>query len=140
MSKYFSYFLLLIIAYFIVNPYIEDMLRIEPYYEVKITEESWNRGSLVIRGSFIKNGFCKLETFAVVGTSDGIPRYLNFKDLDDLPKDFDREAGEQGLNISVDISDNTYDQVQIRTRHVCFEGTSKETIQQKVFYTAQNEK
>lgn len=132
--------MLLVITYFIVSPYVEDMLQIEPYYGPKITEETWGNQTLVLRGSFIKNGSCELKTFAVVGISDGVPRYLSFNDLDGLPRNFDREAGKQGLNISVDVSDNTYDEVQMRTRHTCFKGTVKETVKQRVFYTAYNEK
>lgn len=129
---YIAYVLLIIIAVNTAIPLLSGYFKTGPYNQVEEIVVDWEE-EVLIRYSFFKNGACHLKTFAVVGYSDGVPRYLEYKDLDALPDHFDREEGEHSLNILVDTKGVYYDKIELRTRHIC----GKEIVN-KVFATIKN--
>lgn len=109
---------------------------VKPYTKVEVLEETWTDLGLIVRAVFTKNDQCKLIDFSVVAFTDGIPRYVQFEDLDGLPENHDREAGRQGLNILVVVDPSQQDFIELRTRHKCATGDAGEdTIVTKVFST-----
>lgn len=124
--KYIGYTLLGALAYATFLPYVEATYRVKPYTDVVIHTDDWTKDGLTVRGSFTKNGECTIVSFAVVSFSDGIPRYVDYEDLDGLEKDFDREAGRQGLNIFLPVSPLDSDRIETRTRHSCIVGTDED--------------
>ena len=109
---------------------------VKPYTKVEVLEETWTDLGLTIRAVFTKNDQCKLVDFSVVAFTDGIPRYVQFEDLDGLEENHDREAGRHGLNILVLTEQDKQDFIELRTRHKCAAGKEGEdTIVTKVFST-----
>jgi hypothetical protein len=96
-----------------------DLLKPNPYNYIEVLSVDWTDNSVYLVATFIKNGKCELVSFAPVGFSLGIPEYLQFKDGQGLPSNFDREAGKQLLNIQIDLSNRSYEYIEIRTRHKC---------------------
>jgi len=107
---------------------------VKPYTKVEVLEETWTDMGLIVRAVFTKNDQCKLIDFSVVAFTDGIPRYVQFEDLDGVPENHDREAGRQGLNILVVADPAQQDFIELRTRHKCVTGdVGQGTIVTKVF-------
>ena len=101
---------------------------VKPYTKVEVLEEAWTDLGLIVRAVFTKNDQCKLIDFSVVAFTDGIPRYVQFEDLDGLPENHDREAGRQGLNILVLSEYDEQDFIELRTRHKCAVGGEGQDI------------
>ena len=102
-------------------PVYNSVVKISPYSKQEEILIDWSEeeGKLDIQSIFYKNGKCRLETFAVVGISDGVPGYIDYIDNDGLPENYNREEGWHLVNITVDISEKVYDTVEVRTRHTC---------------------
>jgi len=118
---------------FVAYPYIALMFDPHPYSKVKVYNEVWDNTGVEISASFIKNGHCKLLNFSVVSFSGGLPRYVPYKDLDNLSANFDREAGEQGLNLYAYVDPVTIDYLEIRTRHLCTDDEGEQETITEVF-------
>jgi hypothetical protein len=98
---------------------INQLLETEPYSKVSPHKIKWtSEGTLELQYSFIKNGDCELVRFSVVGV-DGLPDYLDYIDNDGLGSNFDRDAGTQGLDITIDTQGFT--DIELRTTHQCGE-------------------
>ena len=114
-----SYFLLLSVTGLALGPVINVLLEPKPYSDVTPHKIKWvYENELELQYSFIKNGDCKLIRFSVVGV-DTLPKYLEYTDNDGLLKGFDRDAGTQGLDITVDTQD--FPVIELRTVHQCGE-------------------
>ena len=77
---------------------------------------AWSEDVVDLSYSFVKNGDCTLQRFSVVGI-DTLPQYLEYTDGNNLGKNFNRDAGTQGLNISVPLMG--FNTIEIRTVHQC---------------------
>ena len=97
----------------------ENYRGVQPYSDVEAIEIDKQEDSLGVLYTFTKNGECDLLSFAVVGTSYGIPEYLEYTDRDEIPENFNRESGPQSLNIFVDLPEGFPDAIELRTRHDC---------------------
>ena len=114
-----SCFLLLSLASLSLGPVVNHILEPEPYSKVSPHKIKWaSEGTLELQYSFVKNGDCKLVRFSVVGV-DRLPDYLDYVDNDGLGGDFDRDAGTQGLDITVETQGFT--DIELRTVHQCGE-------------------
>ena len=91
-----------------------------PYSNVKvISVTEVPEVGYLIAVHFTKNecGFKRLEVF---GNNTGIRTYLKWLPKDGSPsKTYDRSKGEQHLLIEVTTVPNSYDTIEIRTRHDC---------------------
>ena len=146
---YLAAFILGFLFYATIQPFVSDYLSgtPDPYSNVQIIDDHWYGDRLEILATFTKNDGCILKSFITVGYSSDIPNYVEFTDNDSIPPLFDREPGDQALNITVDLSDKFYDVVEVRTRHECVvlthsEGIDGETVLttdrimvNKIFYT-----
>lgn len=121
MDKYFIGMLFGILSILTLKPAYYSFVEERPYNKQEELLVDWqeNKGTLDIQSVFFKNGACKLSTFAVVGISNGVPKYIDYKDNDGVPENFDREEGWHLVNITIDISEELYDTVELRTRHTC---------------------
>ena len=107
---------------------------VKPYTGVEVINEEWSEAGLTINAPFVKNDSCTLIDFSVVSFASGIPRYVRYNDLDGLGNNFDREAGEHGLNVFIPIRKAETDFIELRTRHKCITGKGGETeVITKVF-------
>lgn len=111
-----SYLMLSVILLSTAIPVIQDYLEPNPYKYVREVDVVWGEDTLDLSYSFVKNGDCILQRFSVVGI-DTLPQYLEYTDGNNLSKNFDRDAGTQGLNISVPLMG--FDIIEIRTVHQC---------------------
>ena len=121
MGKHLTHILFAAVLLLLFKPLVLELFETKPYTDREELLVDWDesRGTLDIQSIFFKNGDCKLSTFAVVGISNGVARYIDYKDNDGVPENFDREEGWQLVNITVDISEMVYDTVELRTRHTC---------------------
>lgn len=134
---------------FIVMPYLyfyTDVFEsgLDPYevteasYNIEDYGPEWLNGkSIVIKASFIKTDceFRRLEVFGNYADEWFIIPWSNTLDVD---AEGDRIKGEATLRITAQPYDKDYDQVQIRTRHMCLvevDGKEKEVFVDKIFWT-----
>ena len=101
---------------------------VKPYTEVKLLEEVWTENGLTVRAMFTKNGQCKLVDFSVISFTSGVPRYVDYRDLDGVGDNYDRPAGSQALNIFVPVGRYEADSVELRTSHLCIADKEGHTI------------
>lgn len=101
------------------RPIVANLLASEPYYNVEKESVKVKPDTVEIKYTFEKGEDCRLISFAVEGLLAGVPRYLQYKDLNGVPKDFDRPPGEQVLHIEVLTDGQPYETVRLRTRHDC---------------------
>jgi len=111
-----SYLMLGVILLLTTIPVIQDFLGPNPYKYVKEIKVAWSEDVVDLSYSFVKNGDCTLQRFSVVGI-DTLPQYLEYTDGNNLGKNFNRDAGTQGLNISVPLMG--FNIIEIRTVHQC---------------------
>ena len=111
-----SYSLLGLIVLLSSYPVFKDRLQPQPYTEVKEVGVAWSERHVDVSYSFVKSNGCTLERFSVVGI-DTLPKYLEYKDLDGLVPEFDRDPGLQGLDIRVEL--DGFNVVELRTIHNC---------------------
>ena len=121
MVKYIAHMLFGAVLLLILQPIFREFIEVKPYTHQEELLVDWDEGfgTLDIQSTFYKNGECNLKTFAVVGVANGVARYLTYTDNDGIPENFNREEGWHLVNISVDISADVYDSVELRTRHTC---------------------
>jgi hypothetical protein len=105
------------------NPY--NKVVVESTQEATINGESGWR----ILAHFEKTD-CEFVRLEVVGITLGVPEIIKWDPIDNGPRDYDRNVGQQVLEIFVKPYDGAYDKLEIRTRHRC-EGE----IVDKVFAT-----
>jgi len=91
-----------------------------PYSNVEILSvtEAPKVGYLV-EAVFTKNE-CTFKRLEVFGNNTGVLTYLKWQPKDGSPsKNYDRSKGQQYLLIEVTTVPNSYDTIEIRTRHDC---------------------
>jgi len=89
-----------------------------PYKDVELVSLTQNSGSINVVANFVKVG-CTFDRLVAVGFAGGESDILKWKDGDNLPENYDREAGLQTINIEVRTQGIYYDWIEIRTRHYC---------------------
>jgi len=131
--------LLLIVSLINFIPYFSEWNQTQPYTKVKRVHVDWEGlTGLEIIYTFYKVGECELKNFAVVGFNKGVPSYLNYTDLDkSVP--FNREEGDQALQISIDLEGKYYDKVEIRTTHLCTFPEKEPELVNRIFTTIYQE-
>ena len=73
----------------------------------------------LVEAHFTKNE-CTFKRLEVFGDNTGVLTYLNWQPQDGSPsKTYDRSKGEQHMVIEVTTVPNSYDIIEIRTRHDC---------------------
>ena len=120
-----------IVGTLLIEAYVKVTADPVPYSGVEILSvtEVPEVGYLV-EAHFTKNE-CKFKRLEVFGNNTGVLKYLKWEPRDGSPnKTYDRSKGEQYMLIEVTTVPNSYDTIQIRTRHDC-DGT----IIDKVFAT-----
>ncbi len=117
-TKYPAYFLMGVLSYMLIEPLI-TYWDVKPFYDMEVRVVEWGEDGLTLAGTFNKNDKCQLITFSVLAFNNGVPRYVDYTDLDGLAYNFDREAGEQGINIFVPTPVDAVDYVELRARHKC---------------------
>lgn len=91
-----------------------------PYQSVVVKSVDKVDGRVEIRADFVKRR-CQFDKLAVVGIGlFGASPPLEWSDLDARKEDeINRMAGAQTLRISVDLNGQQFDNLEIKTRHLC---------------------
>ena len=103
--------------------FLTTILTSTPYSNVKVLKEEVTEDSLTLIATFNKDA-CEFRRLEVVGYDLGVTYVLPWTTItEDGERQYgdiyDRAVGEQTLRILVDISDRSYDKLEIRTRHLC---------------------
>lgn len=112
------------IAILLMMPwFLTTILTVEPYSNVKVLKEVVTEDSLTLIATFNKDA-CEFRRLEVVGYDLGVTYVLPWTTITEEGERqygdiYDRAVGEQTLRILVDISDRSYDKLEIRTRHLC---------------------
>ncbi len=91
-----------------------------PYTVTEILREEWTDNGLHFDANFVKHG-CDLDRFVVVGIYKGVAQLLPYRDEGGFGDTENRTAGSQTLQIFVPASKLLFNDVEIRTRHICFD-------------------
>jgi hypothetical protein len=94
------------------NPYTKVV--VESTQEATINGEAGWR----ILAHFEKTA-CEFVRLEVVGITLGVPEIIKWDPIDNDSRDYDRNVGQQVLEIFVKPYDGAYDTLEIRTRHNC---------------------
>ena len=90
-----------------------------PYTDVVVNEVVTTDNGYFIYAEFNKTD-CTFRRLEVFGNNTGQLVYLPWVTLDNSPSEnYDRSVGEQHLPIEVYTEGRAYDQIEIRTRHLC---------------------
>ena len=112
------------IAILLMTPwFLTTILTDTPYSNVKVIKEEVTEDSLTLVATFRKDA-CEFKRLSVVGYDLGVTYVLPWTSITEdgevkYGESYDRAVGEQTLRILVDLSDRSYDKIEVRTRHLC---------------------
>tara|TARA_R110000744_G_scaffold376347_1_gene490541 strand:+ start:919 stop:1365 length:447 start_codon:yes stop_codon:yes gene_type:complete len=112
------------IAILLMTPwFLTTILTDTPYSNVKVIKEEVTEDSLTLVATFNKDA-CEFRRLEVIGYDLGVTYVLPWTTITEggerqYGENYDRAVGEQTLRILVDLSDRSYDKLEIRTRHLC---------------------
>lgn len=89
-----------------------------PYRDVEIVQYDVIDGEITLTANFTKTE-CVFNRLRVVAGVAGETEFLKWRDIDGLPENHDRNAGQQTLRIGIALQRDGYDWIEIRTRHDC---------------------
>lgn len=91
----------------------------QPYHSVEIVTEGFIEDGLkyLVVANFVKNDDCVFKSLVAYGSSIGRYEVLEWEDPG--VDQGDRIAGAQTLTVLIDTQGNTYDYLELRTRHTC---------------------
>ncbi len=100
-----------------------DFFEVTPYEDVTpiTVTQDWNE--INVTTNFYKHDGCKLRRLTVFGKSLGLWEEIPYVDLDYKPADqpVSRVIGWNTLHLKLSVSNMYYDEIQIRTRHECYD-------------------
>jgi len=91
-----------------------------PYDNVEVVDHGYNPDgtSYFIVANFIKNEECSFVDLGVFGSYLGQTKRLEWSDPT-TDRSHDRLVGHQTLEISIAVGGTPFDQLEVRTRHLC---------------------
>ncbi|MGB1266337.1 MAG: hypothetical protein ACPG6L_11500 [Nereida ignava] len=102
----------------LLGAYLFNTLEPTPYRDVELVRYSVENNEIRLVANFTKTD-CEFQRLRVVAATAGETEFLRWRDLDGLPQDHDRNAGQQTLRIAIKLERSGYDWVEVRTRHDC---------------------
>lgn len=102
----------------LIGAYLIQTLEPVPYRDVELTRYSVEGRQMQLVANFKKTD-CTFQRLRIVAAAAGETEFLKWRDLDGLPDNHDRSAGQQTLRIAVHLERDGYDWVEVRTRHDC---------------------
>lgn len=113
-----------------------EFVPVDPYTVTDILIEDWDDTRLRFHATFQKHD-CDLERFVAVGVIDTVTRILPYDDEDGFGQDESRTAGLQTLRVFVPFDGLTYDAIEFRTLHRCFDANAGRYSVNKVFHRSE---
>lgn len=91
-----------------------------PYTDVELVKgEMVSDTDYQLTANFKKNA-CVFQRMTVIGSATGITEFLDYRNVDPtMSYTYDRDVGDQTLEIIIELERDFYDWIEVRTRHDC---------------------